>query len=280
MQIIIRMDDITPDMDWDKFSRVRGILEKKDIKPLIGIVPICKDENLSHGESNPDFWKVIEELKAEGWDVAQHGTYHIYETEEAGLLGINPFSEFAGLGYEEQLEKLRIGQEELVRNGINTDIFMAPGHTYDINTLKALHELGFRALTDGLSDMPYNRECIICIPCRLERMDRLNGLDTLCLHTNTMSEADIAELERFVNEHEADIVSFSEVLMENKAIPYSDRIGRAEQKMLDKRNSRNRVANSERLSWYLSYTNHSNSKIKWLKRVVYLPLLLTGKYKG
>ncbi|MBO5623235.1 MAG: DUF2334 domain-containing protein, partial [Butyrivibrio sp.] len=39
MNITIRMDDITPDMDWDKFLRFKSLLDEHGIKPLIGVVP-------------------------------------------------------------------------------------------------------------------------------------------------------------------------------------------------------------------------------------------------
>ena len=32
MRITIRMDDITPGMNWDKFLRFKAILDKYDIK--------------------------------------------------------------------------------------------------------------------------------------------------------------------------------------------------------------------------------------------------------
>ena len=42
-QFSIRLDDITPDMDWEQFYRVKKILDKFSIKPLIGIVPDNQD---------------------------------------------------------------------------------------------------------------------------------------------------------------------------------------------------------------------------------------------
>ena len=50
MKIAIRMDDITPAMDLEKFDRFKAILDKHGIKPLIGVVPECKDEKLNLSE--------------------------------------------------------------------------------------------------------------------------------------------------------------------------------------------------------------------------------------
>ena len=35
MQVTIRLDDITPDMDWDKFHRFEVILDELGICPII-----------------------------------------------------------------------------------------------------------------------------------------------------------------------------------------------------------------------------------------------------
>lgn len=59
MKIAIRMDDITPDMDWEKFIEFKGLLDEYGIKPLIGVVPDNRDENLVRNETRSDFWQYI-----------------------------------------------------------------------------------------------------------------------------------------------------------------------------------------------------------------------------
>ena len=61
MKITVRLDDITPDMDWDKFERFKKVLDEHDIKPLIGVVPDNKDEKLSCGPVHEDFWTYVKE---------------------------------------------------------------------------------------------------------------------------------------------------------------------------------------------------------------------------
>ena len=46
MKIAIRMDDITPDMNWENFLRFKRLCDQHQIKPLIGVVPDNQDENL------------------------------------------------------------------------------------------------------------------------------------------------------------------------------------------------------------------------------------------
>ena len=47
MKISIRMDDITPDMDWARFMRFKALCDQYNIKPLIGVVPDNNDAKLN-----------------------------------------------------------------------------------------------------------------------------------------------------------------------------------------------------------------------------------------
>lgn len=280
MQIVIRLDDITPDMDLERFNRVKEVLDRYNIKPLLGVVPECCDVNLHKAEPMEDFWGFIHKLMDGEWSVAQHGTYHVYSTGESGILGINPFSEFAGLPYDVQYNKLRIGRDIMLKHGIHTEVFMAPGHTYDNNTVKALKELGFSTITDGLYTAPYEYEGIVCVPCRLSSYRKVSGLDTICLHTNLMDESAVIELEDFISEHRHDIIPFDVKRFIDIAVPCTSFVRITETRVLAKRRWKNRVANNVRLSWYLSYTCHGNASIKMLRRIIMIPLLFTSKYKG
>lgn len=282
MSYIIRLDDITPEMDWTKFYKVKAVLDDFGIKPLLGVVPECKDENLRRGEFKDDFWDVISNLSSRGWKVAQHGTNHVYVTEDSGLLGINQFSEFAGLPYGEQLRKIKAGKQILLNHGIETDIFMAPGHTYDNETIEALRECGFQAVTDGLYTESYIYKDILFVPCRLNDRyyEGINGeIDTVCLHTNLMGEDDIKRLRSFLEKNSERAIEFEPDTLRLRAMMWNSRVRTFERKAVKKRGQKAKVASSKRLSWYMSYTNHDNSKIKWLRRVLFLPLLLTTKYK-
>ena len=273
-QCMIRLDDITPDMNWERFYRAKEIFDRYRICPLIGVVPDNRDEKLHKEESREEFWNIIRRLQEEGWVVAQHGTYHCYETKTGGILGINPFSEFAGLPYEAQLQKLREGKRILEENGIRTNIFMAPGHTYDKNTLKALKECGFEVITDGLAAQPYLNEGILCIPCRLRGFKKPDGIDTVCLHTNLMDEKDMDELDAFCKANHEVIVPFEPEHYRKQAGKRNLLTKTEECMVLTGRQIKDKIANSRRLAWYMNKTNHPNSKVKWIKRLVCLPLLL------
>ncbi len=192
---LFRLDDITPDMDWNKFYRVKAIFDKYKVKPLVGVVPDNGDPGLRRGEYHKDFWEYIASLEQSGWQVAQHGYRHIYETKHAGMLGLKKASEFAGLPYEVQYEKIREGREILKRNGLHAPVFMAPGHTYDRNTLKALRKLDFTCVTDGYANIPYRKKGLLFVPCRSSRPKLSGGVDTICIHCNELRENDYLKIQ-------------------------------------------------------------------------------------
>lgn len=279
MRCMIRMDDITPTMNWERFNQVRRIFEKYHICPLVGVVPECRDPKLNVEEPRDDFWELLKELQTQGWMIAQHGTYHQYVTGDSGLLGLKQSSEFAGLSYEEQYEKLKVGKQILDEHGIDTDIFMAPGHTYDRNTVKALAHLGFKVITDGLYYRPYRYEGMVFVPCRLKSYKNTKGIDTICLHSNGMTDKDMDELEAFCKVNLQNIVSFSKENTHKQLAKRGLCVIVYEKIELKLRQLKNAVANSDRLKWYMSYTNDRNSKKKWMKRIICIPRLIIGSGK-
>lgn len=198
------MDDITPDMNWKKFWLTVELLESHDIKPLLGIVPDNRDANLSIEPPREDFWEIMRQLQSDGLaDFAQHGYQHVYESRDAGIYTkyrYRPQSEFAGLPYDVQFQKIKKGKEILEREGINTDIWMAPSHTFDNNTLKALRALGFQSVTDGIALYPYIHQELLFVPQQTGVPRKfLCGVITVCLHTNSHSKLNLYTLSDFVD---------------------------------------------------------------------------------
>lgn len=215
MQIAVRIDDITPDMDWEKFRRLEKILDENDIAPLLGIVPDNQDPNLKRGELLSDFQSQIELWKEKNWSFSMHGWNHIYTTKKGGLFPLNSFSEYAGVPLSQQRKMIRQGKERLSEMGIYTDIFMAPGHSFDSNTLVALKEEGFHYITDGFGSFPYSWKELIFLPIAFLRnkdIQKKEGYTTLVFHPNTMSEGDFAAFERLVKEYKKDFISYHEYL--------------------------------------------------------------------
>lgn len=132
------------------------------------MIPDCQDEELLIDAPRPDFWQYIKDLQDKGYTVAMHGYLHKYDSATHGIVNVTPRSEFAGHSYEEQLEKIKQGKAVLEQHGIFTDIFFAPAHSYDENTLKALRVNGFKYVSDGASSRTFVREGVLCysVPCQ------------------------------------------------------------------------------------------------------------------
>lgn len=218
MKIAVRLDDITPDMDWGKFRRLEKMLDDNHIAPLLGIVPDNQDPNLMRDEAMPDFEKQIKIWEAKGWSLAMHGWKHIYTTKKGGLFPLNNFSEYAGIAKDKQREMIFEGKEKLQRIGVNTNIFMAPAHSFDKNTLSVLKEAGFRYITDGFGDYPYEWRGLTFLPIAFQKnkdIEKSEGVTTLVFHTNTMKEQDFANFEKTLKEHKADFINYEELLKIN-----------------------------------------------------------------
>jgi predicted deacetylase len=215
MYIAIRMDDITPDMDWAKFLRFKELCDLYQVKPLIGVVPKNRDKMLKIDDKRQDFWEYIRKLDSAGWTIAQHGVFHVYTTKKMGCFPLNRLSEFAGLSYEKQYERLSYGKTKLEKHGIYTDIFMAPAHSYDRNTLKALENVGFEKITDGFGDMPYKSKGMTFYPISYKQSSALRkkkGYTTFVVHTNTMNDKDFERYEKLFKENSDKLISYSELL--------------------------------------------------------------------
>lgn len=221
MKIAIRMDDITPDMDWKKFLRFKELCDRYRIKPLIGVVPSNLDKNLHIEEPQnvpvQDFWEYVRQLGEDGWCIAQHGVTHVYKTTKMGCFPLNRLSEFAGTGYEKQYESLKKGRDVFKSHGIGTDIFMAPAHSFDRSTIKALKKLGFRRMTDGFGNFPYERWGMAFYPISYRQGSVLKNRDkagytTFVVHTNTMNDKDFERYGQLFAEYKDMLVSYSELL--------------------------------------------------------------------
>jgi predicted deacetylase len=191
-----RMDDVTPGMNWRRFWRFLDLFRRCGVVPLVGVVPDNRDPALGVEPDNPEFWQVLRELTREGAiESAQHGYRHEDVTD--GRRGAP--SEFAGLAYPEQAEKIRRGRERLRREGIATDIWMAPFHSFDAATLAALVGQGFRFVSDGSGLYPVEDQGLVFVPQQLWRPRRMPfGVFTVCLHTNSVDDALYDAIERFL----------------------------------------------------------------------------------
>ncbi len=220
---IFRMDDICPTMNWDKFNALMKIFDSKGLVPLLGVIPENKDPFLIRERPDPKFWDIINNLlQKKKIEVAQHGTYHEYISSEKGILATDfdfpARSEFAGFDYNFQFERLKAGAEILKKNGIETNCFMAPSHSYDNTTVKALYDLGFKTVTDGIARYPYQYEGLIFVPQTLwSPRVSMGGINTICLHSNDLTERQIKKIENFLDHSAKRVIRFSDSLADVRA---------------------------------------------------------------
>ncbi|CAG9606586.1 DUF2334 domain-containing protein [Pseudoneobacillus rhizosphaerae] len=211
---IIRLDDIAENMNNSNFFLLKDIFIKNNIQPLIGVIPNNQDEELlRYPKSEFDFWQEIRELQRLGWNIAVHGYNHKFETNSSGILGINKRSEFAGLALEKQNEKIIKAIKVFNENKINIDAFMAPAHSYDINTLRCLFDNQINSITDGYGIFPYKKEGIVFVPQLFSKPRKMPfGIYTFCFHPNDMTIDQINELDIFIKRNRNNIITFNNVI--------------------------------------------------------------------
>jgi predicted deacetylase len=194
---LLRFDDVCPTMNWSTWQRIETALVARNIKPIVAVVPDNQDPELKIDAPAGDFWERVREWQSRGWTIAMHGYQHVKVNSRSGLMGITPFSEFAGLSNSEQESKLEKGVQILRREGIDAKTFVAPAHSFDKTTLKLLPRFGLRIVSDGFSLLPYaSPEEIFWIPQQLwELVPKRSGVWTVCIHANAWTEAD---MERFI----------------------------------------------------------------------------------
>lgn len=214
VKYIFRMDDICPQMNWENFRRYEKLFDKYDIKPLIGIIPNNKDKNISFSNkvNEKQFWKEMQKLKKKSWSIAQHGFEHIsYKKLGGGILNISNKSEFAKIDFKIQFDKLEKGLKIMKKNNLQTDIFMAPSHSFDENTLKTLEKLKFKFITDGFELYPIKKNNLIFVPQLLSFPIKIPfGVQTICIHSNKINKKSFKKLEKFLSKNKNNCIKFED----------------------------------------------------------------------
>jgi predicted deacetylase len=215
-KILVRFDDICPTMNWEQWFKAEAVLKKYNVKPLLGIIPDNQDAELKIDSPRKDYWEYIHSLADKGYVLAMHGYQHCYDIKHRGMVNTSFNSEFAGHPYETQLHKIREGKRILNEHGIDTDIFFAPSHSYDQNTLKALAVCGFKYISDGMSRRPIERQGVVCIPCRSGGVPKIKekGYYTAIFHAHEWVRPEKYEgysrLCNLCKTYSRDIVSFDD----------------------------------------------------------------------
>lgn len=217
---LLRLDDACSTMNSTKWQIMEDILDKYNIRPMVGIIPHNEDVNQLIDSEDFQFWNKVDRWFNKKWTIALHGYNHCYSSNN-GLEGLNPFwsrSEFSGLPLEVQKEKIRKGVKIMREHGIDPKYFFAPSHTFDENTLNALRdESNIRIISDTIAIKPYRFENFIFIPQLGGHFTEIKipGFWTFCLHPSEMEEKDFFEVDMFLDLHKDEFVSFYDLNLSN-----------------------------------------------------------------
>jgi predicted deacetylase len=193
---IVRLDDACPTMRRDAWSQLEEALDELRIRPIVGVIPDNQDKGLFLSPPDPRFWDRVRSWQEKGWSIALHGLHHQYHAIPAAaeaLLPLHTKSEFVGLSLDEQRRKVARGYALLRAEDIRPRLFMAPSHSFDRDTLRALRdETDIRIITDGYALRPYRDGDFIWLPQQLWRFRWMPvGIWTVCLHPNSLGEHEL-----------------------------------------------------------------------------------------
>lgn len=209
---LLRFDDICSTMDWVAWEKIEHALLKYKVRPILAVVPDNQDPKLVYSKDNKNFWKKIQSLQSLGFTIAIHGYQHKYETDDAGIVGLNNMSEFAGLSKEIQEEKIEKALNIFEDNGIKVRVWVAPSHSFDRNTIKILKKRDIELISDGYYLRPVKYLGATWIPQQIWKFRYFPfGIWTVCLHHNGMNDRDISALVRNIIAFNRHIINLDDI---------------------------------------------------------------------
>ena len=213
--LLIRLDDISENMNWDLMDKCEKIFDQFNIKPLLGVIPNNKDLELKKYPKNSNFWSRVKSWEDKGWEISMHGFTHLYEKEtyKKDFFNYGGRSEFYGFGYNQQLNKIKLGLQVFNEKKIKVRSFFAPNHTYDINTFKALKENNLNIIIDGYGLFPFNKHKLFFIPQLFYKEIFLPfGIQSTQIHLNYWDEEKFKKFEKFIHKNSSKIVDINYIL--------------------------------------------------------------------
>ena len=213
--LLIRIDDVSENMNWKLMQSCEKLFYKYDIKPLLGVIPDNKDKEFEKYEKKENFWSQVRDWQNRGWEISMHGFNHVYdkETNKKDFFGYGGKSEFFGHTFEHQNNKIQQGLKIFKNEGININSFFAPNHTYDLNTFKALKENGLTNIVDGYGLLPYKEFDINFIPQLFYNEIMLPfGIQSTQVHLNYMNEEKFNKFQHFVEKNIKNIITFDSAI--------------------------------------------------------------------
>jgi predicted deacetylase len=212
-QYLLRFDDLCPTVSAQRWPIFKAMIEEFRLQPILAVVPDNRDPELEVSPPNPCFWDQMRALEVGGAAIGLHGFRHLCLSRGRNLVGLHRTAEFAGVPGRTQRVWIAEGRRILRDHGLHPNIWVAPRHGFDAQTICALLGEGIHALSDGFARVPFLRDGITWIPQQLwGPVEKDRGLWTICVHPNTASDADIEVLRAFLLEHASRFTSVDRAL--------------------------------------------------------------------
>ncbi len=233
--LLIRLDDISANMNWNYMDKCERLFDKLEIKPVLGVIPDNQDPEFLKYPKNSNFWERVKSWENKGWEISMHGFSHLYknQTYKKDFFNYGGGSEFFGLSYEDQLYKITSGLKKFNENQIKVRSFFAPNHTYDLNTLKALDKSKIRIVIDGYGLFPFYKFNLFFIPQLFYREIMLPfGIQSTQIHINYWNDDYCKRFNKFLEKNSKNILDLDYILSLSKSNVFKNFINFSVEKSL------------------------------------------------
>lgn len=154
--LVFRYDDPSSMSDWDMERKIIELFANIDQRCTFAVVPnhttgevrsTLKQSRKSLGQKKGDLLKQAVDKGV--IDIALHGETHQTIVEKEG---VKYATEFAGLNFDEQRQKIILAKNMLENTiGITVSIFVPPFNTFDSETVAALEATKFTCISNDTS---------------------------------------------------------------------------------------------------------------------------------
>ena len=213
--ILIRLDDIAENMNWDLMEKSEILFDRYKIKPVLGVIPNNQDKDLLTYPKRDNFWDLVRKWRDNGWKISMHGFTHVYDklSDKKDYFKYGGDSEFCGHDFDLQTQRIKDGLKKFDEEKIKIRSFFAPNHTYDINTFTALKNSGIYEIIDGYGLMPYVENEIKFIPQLFYELYMLPfGIQATQIHLNYWKQKDFNNFEKFIYNNQKKIINYDQAL--------------------------------------------------------------------
>lgn len=202
-------------MNWAVWAEIEAILVNYGVIPILAVVPDNRCSLLKVGPPLPEFWQRVRDWQRKGWTIALHGYHHEYVTQNPGILKLDAKSEFAGIAPHRQKELIAQAANIFSREGVQPLAWVAPGHSFDLGTIRALRHVGIQIISDGYAIFPFHSHGMLWIPQQLWRFYSLPaGVWTICFHHNSWTKENLGNFATAIEHFRHQIVSLPSIVEE------------------------------------------------------------------